>query len=173
MRRERAVVGLTLLTALAAIVLARHAASAPVVRTVALGESPINVVVDPQTGHAFVATFTPIDSYGHMSLLDARSGALVRTVAAGFDPLAMAVDGQTGRAFAANFRDTTVKVAMAVDEQIGRAFVVNEGGTENVHDGWEWIPRWLRRRLPFLPPVPRTHTVPGSVSILDIAEKPR
>jgi DNA-binding beta-propeller fold protein YncE len=153
MRRERAVVELTLLAALATIVLARHAASGPVVRTVALGKSPINVVVDPRTGHAFVATFTPIDRYGHVSLLDARSGALVRTVAAGFDPLAMTVDGQAGRVFVANFRDTTVNVLdarsgallrsvvvgidpgpMAVDKRTGRVFVATAMHSVSVLD---------------------------------------
>jgi hypothetical protein len=42
------------------------------------------------------------------------------------------------------------------------------GGTVRVPNPWGWVPPWLRSVLPFLPPgLPRTRTVPASVTIID------
>ena len=58
---------------------------------------------------------------------------------------------------------------MALDGPARRALVFNMGGgTVRVPDPWSWVLPWLRRVLPFLPPgVPRTSTVPASVTIID------
>lgn len=136
---------------------------------------------------------------GSVSVLDARNGALLRTVAVGWDPIDVAVDEQRGDVLVVNRntgntaflrgrgsvsvldarsgvvrRTITVgaaPVSVAVDEPTGHAFVPCEGGTIPAPDTtWGWLPSWLRRRLPFLPPPgPRTRTLPASVTVLDPA----
>jgi len=48
---------------------------------------------------------------------------------------------------------------MAVDERTGHVFVLNGPRTVPVPDPWAWLPAWLRRRLPFLPPAGRQNRV--------------
>jgi DNA-binding beta-propeller fold protein YncE len=83
-----------------------------------------------------------------LEVVDERTGALVRTVPVGLAPYDVALDGPAGRALVFNAG----------------------GGTMRVPDPWGWVPPWLRRVLPFLPSgVPRTRTVPASVTIVDIS----
>ena len=169
-----------------------HPAHTPThgVRTVRVTEAVRHLAADPRTGHVFIAGDTTL------SLLDARHGWTLRTIAAGGHPSALAVDARRGRVLVANLGVTdtnglptgagsvdivsaltgavlrTVPVgvapsALAIDERTGRAVVVNAGGPVHVPGLWDWLPRWLVRRLPFLSSqVPGTRTVPGSVSVL-------
>ena len=60
-------------------------------------------------------------------------------------------------------------VSMAVDEATGHVVVLTVGGQVPIPDPWSWLPPWLRRRLPFLPPHPTAlRTLPPSVSVLDV-----
>jgi hypothetical protein len=60
---------------------------------------------------------------------------------------------------------------VALDGPARRTLVFNVGGsTVRVPNPWSWEPPWLRRVLQFLPPgVPRTRTMPASVTIIDIS----
>jgi YVTN family beta-propeller protein len=161
--------------------------------TTPVGRAPQALAVDGRTGRVFVVNMGD----GTVSVLDARSGAFLRTVTVGANPSAVAVDERSGRLFVALAGATnsdgvfmnagSVRVldarsgsilhtvalgpdptAIAVDETTGRVFVASAGGLVRVPDAWGWVPLWLRRRLPFLPPPgPRTHWVPGSVTVLD------
>jgi DNA-binding beta-propeller fold protein YncE len=164
--------------------------SGRVLRTVGVTEAVRHLAVDPRTGHVFIAGDTAV------SLLDVRHNWSVRTITAGGHPSALAVDARRGRVLVANLGVTdtnglptgagsvdvvsaltgavlrTVPVgvapsALAIDERTGRAVVVNAGGPVHVPDLWDWLPRWLVRRLPFLSSqAPGTRTVPGSLSVL-------
>ena len=119
-------------------------------RTVLVGQSPVVMAVDGRHGRIVVGTRdttaeTPTRT-GRVLVLDARSGTILYTLLRNVAP-----------------------VALAVDERAGRAVVVSYGGTVSRTDAWGWVPSGLRARLSFLvPPVPRTHTVPSSASILDL-----
>jgi DNA-binding beta-propeller fold protein YncE len=82
---------------------------------------------------------------GSVDIVSALDGAVLRTVPVGVAPS-----------------------ALAVNERTGRAVVVNAGGPIHVRGLWDWLPRWLVSRLPFLSSLqaPGTRTVPGSVSVL-------
>jgi hypothetical protein len=81
---------------------------------------------------------------GSIEVLDARSGQIARTMAVGVAPSAVAIDARTGD-----------------------AFVVNAGGPLSRPGAWVWVPRWMRRWLPFLPSRDaQTRTVPGSLSVV-------
>jgi DNA-binding beta-propeller fold protein YncE len=167
------------------------ARSGRVLRTVVVTEAVRHLVADPRAGHVFIAGDTGV------SLLDARHSWSLRTITAGGHPSALAVDARRGRVLVANMgvtdtnglptgagrvdivsaldgavlRSVPVGVApsaLAIDERTGRAVVVNAGGPVHVPSLWDWLPRWLVRRLPFLSSLqaPGTHTVPGSISVL-------
>jgi DNA-binding beta-propeller fold protein YncE len=130
-------------------------------RTAAVGASPADdigaaiythlVAVDPRTGHAFVIDRPAVDrkgtsTRGSVSVLDARSGRVLRRIPVGTAPM-----------------------ALAVDETTTRLFVVNEdpermpGKRPNL---WGWIPRAVRRGVPWLSqPSPQTYN--GSVTVID------
>ena len=58
---------------------------------------------------------------------------------------------------------------MAVDEATGHVIGLTFGGQVPIPDRWSWLPPWLRRRLPFLPPpTSAVRTVPAGVSVLDV-----
>jgi DNA-binding beta-propeller fold protein YncE len=166
------------------------ARSGRVLRTVVLTEAVRHLAADPRTSHVFIAGDTAL------SLLDARHSWSLRTITAGGYPSALAVDARRGRVLVANMgvtdsnglptgagrvdivsaldgavlRSVPVGVApsaLAIDERTGRAVVVNAGGPVHVPGLWDWLPRWLVRRLPFLSSqAPGTRTVPGSISVL-------
>ncbi len=120
-------------------------------RTVAIGAHPSVAAIDERSGHVFVVDRGTMDANGNLTgpgsigVLDARSGAVLRAITVGVYP-----------------------GPMAVDERTEHIFVVNDGGPVRVSDPWGWVPPWLRRRLPLLPPPPSsTRTVPGSVNMID------
>lgn len=81
--------------------------SGAVVRTVAVGEAPVDIAVDGRTNRVFVATLGPVTgagapSRGHVSVLDARTGAIIRTVPVGVSPRTMVVATSTQRVFVLN-----------------------------------------------------------------------
>ncbi len=129
-----------------------NAATGAVLRAVALGHYPaVPMAVDEQTGHVVVSITGPTDAndmptdYGHVDVLDGRTGAVLRTVTVGMGPR-----------------------AVVIDERTGHAFITTSGGAVSVPDAWGWIPASLRRWIPFLPPRgSHLRTIPGSVSMLD------
>jgi YVTN family beta-propeller protein len=120
-----------------------------VLRTIAVGRSPLAVTVDEHVGRAFVLSAGPSHngySSGHstVALLDTRSGAVLRTVPVGIGASALAVDARSGHAFVANSGEATVSMldartgtvvhtiavglhpgAIAVDARSGHVFVAN------------------------------------------------
>jgi YVTN family beta-propeller protein len=126
-------------------------------RTVAVGQSPVAVTVDADTHHAFVLNAgrhtAKGDTAGTVSVLDTRTDRLLRTQV-GLDANAVAVDVRQGRLVAANTGSDSVSLldartgtllrtvavgwaprALAVDERRARVFIVNEDdGTISVLD---------------------------------------
>src|SRR5439155_5099617 len=122
---------------------------AQILRTIALGQSPLAVTVDEARHHVLVATgglwysgyaVTP----GTVSLLDARSGTVLRSVVVGAGEHAIALDERAADAVVSNSNDGTVSVldartgavvhtvavgahpgALAADERTGHVFVAN------------------------------------------------
>ena len=119
---------------------------------VTVGSYPADAAIDEQSGRIFVASLGPIDQMhgptgtGSLQVVDEHTGAVVRTVPVGMAPFIVALDGPARRVLVFNMG----------------------GGTVRVPDPWSWVPPWLRRVLPFLPPgVSRTRSVPASVTIID------
>jgi YVTN family beta-propeller protein len=161
-------------------------------RTVAVGPRPSAIAADERTGRVYVVN----NGDNSLSILDAHSGTLLQTVAVGQNPDAVAVDARKGRVYVASqgatdaagnpvgpgsvevldarsgqiMRTITVGVApnaIAVDERTGDAFVVNAGGPLSRPSTWAWVPRWMRRWLPFLPARDaQTRTMPCSLSVV-------
>jgi len=153
---------------------------------------PIAAVMDRRTQRIFFAL-----NRGIVSVLNSRTTYFTQDVQVGHMPSALAVDVVRGHVFVANTGDDTLSVldarnglvrrtvrvgpgpqAIVVDEVTGRVFVAIKGGQERMvePDSWQWVPNWvprgLRRWLPFLPPPgSRVHiiTVPPGVAILDEA----
>ena len=126
-------------------VLVLDAHSGAVVHTVALRDDSVPVVVDERAGRVVALIRGWPGTISHVSILDARTGALLRTL-----PVGVAANG------------------MAVDERKGHVFVINGPGFVILPDRWAWLPAWLRRRLPFLPPPGRhSRPVPGGVTMID------
>jgi YVTN family beta-propeller protein len=161
-------------------------------RTLTVGSRPSAIAVDERKGRVYVVN----DGDNSLSILDAHSGTPLQTVAVGQNPDAVAVDARTGRVYVASAGATdaagntvgpgsievldahsgqiarTMAVgiapsAVAVDERTGDVFVVNAGGSVSRPGAWAWVPRWMRRWLPFLPSRDaQTRTVPGSLSVV-------
>ncbi len=116
-RRRRplavAVSGLLVTTlATVALVHARPAAT-PVV--VALPDQhPHGVVVDSQTGHVFVTSYSDTRVSGHVAMLDATSGALLHTVALPLLPTALALDPRAARVYVVGATDTAGDGAVSI-----------------------------------------------------------
>jgi YVTN family beta-propeller protein len=163
-------------------------------RTVAVGARPNAIAVDERRGRVYVVN----NGDNSLNILDAHSGTPLQTVAVGQNPDAVAVDERKGRVYVASegttdaagnpvgpgnievldarsgqiMRRVAVGVApsaVAVDERTGDAFVVNAGGPLSRPSAWAWVPRWMRRWLPFLPAWDaQTRTVPCSLSVVPI-----
>jgi DNA-binding beta-propeller fold protein YncE len=126
-------------------VIVLDARSGMLIRTVALRDSPGSLVVDERVGRVVVLTRGWPGTINSVSILDARTGAFLRTL-----PVGVAANG------------------MAVDERNGHVFVINGPGFVILPDSWAWLPAWLRRQLPFLPPPGRqSRVVPGGVTMID------
>jgi len=136
-------------------VLPQSPRTAPLERTVPVGQNPALVVVAPRIGRAFVAnqgSYADTSTGGTVSVLDTATGQVLRTVPVGWAPVDAAIDTRTRRVFMVNsyMKNTfnratgTVSVldatsgrvlrtidvgrlpaAVAVDEQAGRVFVLN------------------------------------------------
>jgi DNA-binding beta-propeller fold protein YncE len=121
------------------------ARSGALIRTVVLSDGPGPLVVDERAGRVVVLTRSWPGTISHVSILDARTGALLRTL-----PVGVRANG------------------MAVDERNGHVLVINGPDFVIVPDSWAWLPAWLRRRLPFLPP-PGRHSRPvrSGVTMID------
>jgi DNA-binding beta-propeller fold protein YncE len=126
-------------------VLVLDAHSGAVVHTVALRDDSVPVVVDERAGRVVVLTRDWPGTSSSISILDARTGALLHML-----PVSVTAQG------------------WAVDERTGRLLVINVAGFDFVPDSWAWLPAWLRRRLPFLPP-PGRHSRPvrSGVTMID------
>jgi len=130
-----------------------------VLRVTAIGRNPTGLAVDDRSGHVFVATTGPLgittvrsgasasndawveDGGGTLTEVDGASGAIVGTMGVGVLPRLVAVDGATGR-----------------------VFVASDGGLVRTADPWRWVPGWLRRHIPFVPPPPARSSEPPSLS---------
>ena len=97
MRATRWLGAALLLVVLAGLVAWRHADSAPLVRTVAVGTFT-GVAVDAQTGRAFVDN----DDASGVTILASPGGRVLGTVATGADPDGVAVDVRRARVFVAD-----------------------------------------------------------------------
>lgn len=147
MKRLGGVVTVAGLTLLAGVVAQRGAAANPVLRTIAVGQSPAALAIDERTGRAFVVN----SGDNTVSVLDTRTATLLRTVGVGWAPLTIAVDEQAGRVFVVNasarylatgsvsvldatsgrlIETTAVGLtpyAIAIDQRAGRVFVLATG----------------------------------------------
>lgn len=128
------------------------ARSGAVLHSSRVGIGPEPEAVDSRHHHLLVASVGAMDRLGtpvgpgSIAVVDTRTGILLRTVTVGIAP------GD-----------------VAVDERAGRALVLNVGGAVHVSDTWGWVPSWLRQRVQLLRQGPRTRTMPGSVTVLDLA----
>jgi DNA-binding beta-propeller fold protein YncE len=120
------------------------ARSGALIRTVVLSDGPGPLVVDERAGRVVVLTRSWPGTISHVSILDARTGALLRTL-----PVGVRANG------------------MAVDERNGHVLVINGPDFVIVPDSWAWLPAWLRRRLPLLPPGRHSRPVPSGVTMID------
>ena len=152
MRRIWLGAGLIIVAAiLVGVTIAVSAPASGAVRTVAVGNWPLAVAVDPKTGYAFVVDHSDggrgfFFGDGKLSIVDTRRATLIRSVVVGPDPRAVAVDESSGQVLVANDDDATVSVldtrsgamlrsidvgsrphGVAVDSATGRAVVVNTG----------------------------------------------
>jgi len=164
------VVGVILLVVTATRELAvRTTSTGPLVWTVALDGFPQSIVVDAQTHRAFITTMPlGVGADGtRMSVLDTDTGAILRRLVIGGNgnppPV---VDAQAGRVVVA--AAVQVRSGPGVAGIAGHVFVLEGPHTVPVPDSWAWLPVWLRRRLPFLPPPGRhSRVVPGGASMID------
>jgi len=129
-----------------------------VLHTITTGPGTTAVAVDTRRGRVFVAStgaITPSGAYagpGTLTVVDERRGTIMRRVLVNVNP--------TGLTF---------------DEQTQHLFIAYQGSpiTPPTPDPWNWMPSWLRSRLPFIPLIPRgaspSPAVPGGVSVLDTA----
>jgi DNA-binding beta-propeller fold protein YncE len=175
------------------------AASGRLLHTVAVpsrpGMSPaLELSVDEHSGRVFAVDMED----GMVRVLDGWSGRVLRTTRLGTALDDMAVDSRRGRlivtipgddnraaastapgrvvvldertgAFLQTIMMAPAPVSVAVDEATGHVVVLTDGGQAPIPDRWSWLPPWLRRRLPLLPPRPSAvRTLPPSVSVLDI-----
>jgi len=114
-RRPLAVALCVLLVAtLAAVALVRAQPGATPVVVALPDQHPHGVVVDSQTGHVFVTSYSDTRIGGHVVMLDATSGALLRTVALPLLPGALALDSRAARAYVVGATDTASDGAVSI-----------------------------------------------------------
>jgi hypothetical protein len=149
----------------------------------------VGVAVDAAARRVYDVSFPPRlaggggSSFGAMHILDARTGHILQTLA--FRNLAsLALDAQTQHVLIADGSGLKIvngangqvvrtvalpapPEALAVDARHARVIAVTPASFVPVQDRWAWVPGWLRRQLPFLPPPTRAfHTVEGNVRVL-------
>jgi len=152
-----------------------------VARTIPVRSMYGETLLDERRGRLFVGTIS-----GGITALDARDGRVLFARSLGLVPGSpLAEDEQRGRVYVCtggailtlDARDGARRGAipvrgcdggMAVDERTGYLFVANSDDPIAASTPWDWLPSWLRRRLPVdvgHPPSAGT----GSVSIYDPA----
>lgn len=117
-------------------------ASAVTVRSIAVGDFPIAVAINPTTNRIYAANYgSASDS---VSVIDGNTNTVIATVPVGSGPFALDVNPSTNMVYVANNLDTTVSVidgetntvvatiegfaspeAVAVNQQTNQIFVVN------------------------------------------------
>jgi DNA-binding beta-propeller fold protein YncE len=123
------------------------------VRTVRVGRGPVALAVDVRANRVVVVCRgisgdTPswfrhrpvVSAVGEVSVLDART---LSSAPRPWGP-----------------------VAVAAAERTGHAIVASVGGSIAASAAWQWLPSWLRQRVPWLAQQASTHTVPGTVTML-------
>jgi YVTN family beta-propeller protein len=85
-------------------------ASSPVIAISAVGRTPSAIVVDPRSGHVFVAN----SADNTVTMLDAHTGRVLRTISVGGDPDQLRVNPRTERVFVMNEDKSSVSVVDAV-----------------------------------------------------------
>lgn len=121
------------------VVSIRDGTSGRLVRAVPLGAISIRLLLDAPHHRALVTAvkgYNPATLDARVAVLDTRTGALLRTL-----PLPA---GQLGYGI----------YAMAVDTGSGHLVTTYDTMSSGTPDRYSWIPRWLRARLPWVPPPP-------------------
>jgi len=145
------------------------------VRTVRLAAPPANMGFPPamagdrRAGRIYVLSDTitfdgPADQrrVTALSVFDARRATVLRTIQLGDTTLLAPNTGAVGQ--------TTSRV-LGVDERSDHVFAVVDGGPVRVPGHWNWLPRWLRDHVPFLPaPTFSIRTVPTQLYVVDPME---
>jgi YVTN family beta-propeller protein len=70
------------------------------------GDSPINIAMDPEAGHLFVAN----QKSGNVTVLDVKDGSLLKTVKTGAGALSVVYDPKTKQVFVSNRQEGTLSV---------------------------------------------------------------
>ncbi len=132
------------------------AASGRLLRTIDVGATPQDVMVDEGRGRVYITTPGPVARAvgqvyargpGRVWVLDARTGTVRARAVVGVDPMTVAVAPQAGRGVVLNMTELT-----------------------SVSDPWAWMPIGLRRAVSFIPPPPPPiQAGEGSVSVLDLS----
>lgn len=92
-------------------------------RTIPVGQAPLNIAVNRRTGRVFVMNAGNNNGdVGTVSLLDAVSGRVVATTTVGYQPGAAAVDEQAGRVYVPNGASDTVSVLDGKSGRLLRTF---------------------------------------------------
>ena len=102
-------------------------------RTVAVGISPISMVLHKRSGHVVILNQTTSTRGGTVSILAASTGLLLRTLPVGFEPTALTIDEPTGHAFVTSqtaFVPRTDVLSTLIDRVRGSI-----GGTGNDNRG--------------------------------------
>src|SRR5205085_2718313 len=109
----------------------------PILRTVAVGPSPLAVRVDEHSHHAFVLSVARDNSStAEVSMIDTTTGRLLRATVVAQFPQALTMDMRTGHVFIAN-ADNTVRILDARTGDVLRTSAVRaaSGATTMMVDG--------------------------------------
>jgi len=152
-----------------------------------LGDRTTRILVDAATHHAFVLSADHLGPTNKIYVLDTRTGRLVTTIALPGVPLDAALDARHERLVAADqsglidildartgrlihaFGTVPSTIArVVIDAGAGRAFVLHGRGFVVVRDRWDWMPAWLRTRVPSVPRQSVSYqNAPPGVTIVD------
>jgi len=133
-----------------------------IVRTIAVGGTPLTVATAGRAGHALIAATGSADCDGV-----GVGVTVLKTVGTqpGVDDRTIRIGGALDNVM---FGADPGPVVMAMDERTGHTIVAEQSSTVCTPDPWSWIPQGLRGYLPFMPRhAAHTDKVPGSLSVLD------
>jgi len=130
----------------------QDARSGALLRAVSVAPGPADLAVDRRGDRLYVLSRGSVDPkttlFGPcaVSVVDTRSGRVLRVVSVGVNAY-----------------------GLTLDEAARRLLVLHERSFIPVAqpDSWGWLPRDLRRRLPFLPGAPPARQRPASLTIID------